>query len=49
MEYDCVLSVLPSYTSQIPSLGLISLITYLQDKGFKVIGFDFSLDFFKKK
>ena len=49
MQYDCILSSLPAYTTQIPSLGVVSLLTYLQEKGFNVTGFDFSLDFYKKK
>ncbi|MFX1451521.1 MAG: hypothetical protein ACFFCM_11800 [Promethearchaeota archaeon] len=49
MPYDCILASLPAYTTQIPSLGLVSLITFLKDKGFNVSGFDFSLDFYKKK
>ncbi|NVM04415.1 MAG: hypothetical protein HWN67_18980 [Candidatus Helarchaeota archaeon] len=49
MQYDCILTSLPAYTTQIPSLGIVSLITFLNDKGFNILGFDFSLDFYKKK
>ncbi|MHA1379376.1 MAG: hypothetical protein ACTSRG_13430 [Candidatus Helarchaeota archaeon] len=49
MVYDCVLLSLPAYTTQIPSLGIIDLLSYLENKGFKVTGVDFSPDFFKKK
>ncbi|MHA1298371.1 MAG: hypothetical protein ACTSO9_02890 [Candidatus Helarchaeota archaeon] len=49
MVYDCIFLSIPAYTTQIPSLGLVSLISFLHDKGFNVTGIDFSHHFYKKK
>jgi hypothetical protein len=49
VELDAIFLCMPTYTTQIPSLGLVSLISYLEGKGFKTAGFDFSQDFYKKK
>ena len=48
MEFDLVLASMPAFTQKCPSLGLASLTTYLAQKDFKVISYDYGLRFFQK-
>ncbi|NHI91811.1 MAG: radical SAM protein [Candidatus Lokiarchaeota archaeon] len=48
-DFDVHLINLPSYTSQTPSLALVSLATFLKQKNFDIFLKDYSLEFFKNK
>lgn len=48
MEFDIVLVTLPAYTQNCPSLSLVSLATYLTEKGYQVKALDNSVHFYHK-
>ena len=48
-DFDAQLINLPSYSSQTPSLALVSLATYLSQKNLDVIVRDYSFEFFKNE
>ncbi|MHA1271241.1 MAG: B12-binding domain-containing radical SAM protein [Candidatus Helarchaeota archaeon] len=49
MEFDCIISSIPPYTSITPSISITSLYSFLINKGIKCYSFDFSPSFFKNQ
>ncbi|MBD3228044.1 MAG: radical SAM protein [Candidatus Lokiarchaeota archaeon] len=46
MPYDVVISLIPPYTINTPSLGVVSLYSFLKNKNINCIAFDFSAGFY---
>ncbi len=46
MDIDLVLVSMPAYTQKCPSLALASLATYLTEKNYKILAYDFGIPFF---
>ncbi len=47
MEFDLVLVSLPAFTQHCPSLGLSALASYLTEKHYDIICYDFGVSFYK--